>query len=135
MIIAVLLATHFVADFVLQSREMGKNKSSNFNYLFIHLFIQMISFLIVVAFINADVAVEFAISNAAIHGVIDWNIWRLYKAYAYKRIKQNPQHPLLTGNPAEPWKYWEDHMFYTTIGFDQLLHGLTIVLLAGVFHL
>ena len=31
---------------------------------------------------------------------------------------------------AVNWKYWEDHWFYTTIGFDQLLHVLTIILLA-----
>lgn len=135
MIIAALLATHFVADFVLQSRDMGKKKSSEPSYLAAHLLIQFMAFLLVVAFISPGMAVWFSFANAAIHGVIDWNLWRLYKLYAYTVIKKNPQHPLLTGNPAEPWKYWEDHWFYTTIGFDQLLHGLTLVLLAGAFHL
>jgi hypothetical protein len=137
--------THFFADFVLQSRDMGKKKSSEPKYLFAHLAIQFVAFALVATpcaysryhHLGGAVlyALIFSLTNAAIHGIIDWNIWRLYKAYAYKAIQKNPQHPLLTGNPAEPWKFWEDHMFYTTIGFDQMLHGLTLVILAGVFHL
>jgi hypothetical protein len=129
-VIVLLLITHFIADFVLQSREMGKKKSSDPGYLAAHLAVQFVAFFLVAAFINPDRAVWFAMINMAIHGVIDWNLWRFYKAYAYKAIKNNPKHPLLTGNPSEPWKYWEDHWFYTTIGFDQLLHMLTLVLLA-----
>lgn len=122
--IAMLLALHFVADFLLQSREMGKNKSSNFKVLLHHLAIQAAVFFPFVGY-------KFALLNAVIHGVIDWNIWRFYKAYAYYTIKNNPEHPLLNNDPANPWKYWEDHWFYSIIGLDQLLHGLTLVILAG----
>jgi hypothetical protein len=128
--IALLLMTHFVADFILQSREMGKKKSSEPEWLLKHLLIQYFAFFIVLSFTDGHYF-WFALLNTLIHGVIDWNIWNLYKLYAYKAIAKNPQHPLLTNNPAEPWKYWEDHWFYTTIGFDQLLHMLTLVLLAG----
>ena len=40
MIMCWLLVLHFVADFLLQSREMGKNKSSKFSVLLAHLAIQ-----------------------------------------------------------------------------------------------
>jgi hypothetical protein len=134
LILVLLLVTHFIADFVLQSREMGKKKSSEPGYLAAHLAVQFLAFLLVLIPFS-DRALQFSFCNMVIHGIIDWNLWRLYKAYAYKAIAKNPQHPLLTGNPAEPWKYWEDHWFYTTIGFDQLLHGLTLVLLAWGFGL
>lgn len=134
--IALLLVTHFVADFVFQSREMGKNKSSQPIWLLKHLSIQFGFFFgVLLLAAGLKVALLFALANTIIHGFIDWNIWRLYKLYAYKEIEKNPKHPLLTGNILEPWQYWNDHWFYTTIGFDQLLHGLTIVLLAGAFHL
>ena len=132
--IALLLVTHFVADGLLQSREMGKKKSSEPIWLAKHLAIQFIAFLLATVFFTRY-ALPFALANAAIHGIIDWNLWRGYKLYAYKAIKNNPKHPLLTGSKTEPWKYWEDHWFYTTILFDQMLHGLTLVYLAGVFHL
>jgi hypothetical protein len=130
--IALLLVTHFIADFVFQSRDMGKKKSSEPIWLFKHLAIQFSAFLIALILFTPW-ALPFALLNAAIHGIIDWHIWRFYKLYAYKAIAKNPQHPLLTGNPAEPWKYQEDHWFWVTVGFDQLLHALTLVLLAWAF--
>lgn len=131
--IGLLLAIHFIADFLLQSREMGKKKSTDPSWLIKHLGIQFLAFLLFLAPILELNAIWFAFLNAVIHGIIDWNIWRLYKIHAYRSIADNPNHPLLTGNPAEPWKYWEDHWFYATIGFDQLLHGLTLVALARLF--
>lgn len=147
MIVAVLLVTHFVADFLLQSRDMGKKKSSEPKYLIAHLAIQYAAFTLVLApLYSFHVAVLFSLSNAAIHGVIDWNLWRLYKASAYARIlkivakkygmwSQPPENDPNVKAEIAAWQYWEDHWFYTTIGFDQLLHGLTLVLLASVFHL
>jgi hypothetical protein len=108
---------------------MGKKKSSEPGYLAAHLGIQFVAFLLVLIPFT-ERALYFSFANMVIHGLIDWNLWRLYKAYAFRAIAKNPQHPLLTGNPTEPWKYWEDHWFYTTIGFDQLLHMLTLMLLA-----
>lgn len=145
-VIALLLVTHFIADFVLQSRDMGKKKSSEPFYLFAHLIIQFLAFLLAVAFISPGVAVWFAFTNAAIHGVIDWNLWRLYKASAYMRIlkivakkygmwSQPPENDPNVKAEIAAWQYWEDHLFYTTIGFDQLLHGLTLVTLAWWFGL
>jgi hypothetical protein len=113
---------------------MGKKKSSDPGWLASHLAIQFMAFLLVlICSGRGDQCVHFALANTIIHGIIDWNIWRLYKAYVHAAIRKNPKHPLFTDGTEEPWKYWEDHWFYTTIGFDQLLHTLTIVALAKVF--
>lgn len=113
-----LFVLHFIADFILQSREMGKKKSQEFNWLVRHLSIQFGIFLIGLALFNVRYAVEFAGLNALIHGLIDWNIWKFYKVSVYLRDKTAT---------AETWRYWEDHLFYTTIGLDQLLHGATLI--------
>lgn len=67
----------------------------------------------------------FALANAAIHGVIDWNIWRLYKLSVIKRFPGLKE--------GDEYKYWEDHWFYSTIGLDQLLHILTIITIFSFF--
>jgi len=122
------LVTHFVADFILQSRKMGKEKSSKFTVLLHHLAIQAVGFL--------WLGWKFALLNAAIHGVVDWHIWRLYKLLVINRTKEaDGAHPLwdeyIRDNKThvKEWKFWDDHWFYTTIGFDQLLHIGTIVFL------
>jgi hypothetical protein len=113
-----LFVVHFIADFICQPREMGKKKSYEPLWLLGHLAIQFVFFLFF--------GWKFALANAVIHGVIDWNIWRLYKLSVVKR------HPQLNWNDKYQqgaWKYWEDHLFYTTIGLDQMLHGITLIVL------
>jgi Protein of unknown function (DUF3307) len=131
-----LLALHFLADFILQPREMGVKKSQELKWLFGHLAIQ---FLIFAPFTS----IVFALANCAVHGVIDWYIWRAYKLSVrarlydedgdklpknYVELKIKPCHSLMSD--AGEWRFWLDHLFYTTIGLDQMLHGITLVLLA-----
>ena len=131
---------HFIADFLLQSREMGKKKSSEPFWLAFHLWIQFNVFTAGLVFLtDPKTAIMFSLANAAIHGVIDWNIWRLYKLSAHLRIKKKSEQfnrsPEVAAAHYEMgvknWKYWEDHWFYATIGLDQLLHAATIIALAG----
>lgn len=112
-----LFILHFLADFVLQTRKMGQLKSSNWYYLFAHLAIQFAVFL-------PFTSVAFALGNAVIHGIIDRNIWNLYKLSVKARFG-------LDEKSGKDFKYYEDHMFYTTIGFDQLLHSVTLLMLAS----
>lgn len=96
--------------------------------------VQFFIFAVILMFIVSPInAILFATANAVIHGIIDWNIWRGYKYTVKIWMQNNPDHQatkhyLKTGE----FKFWEDHVFFTTIGLDQLLHGLTLVLLAGV---
>lgn len=95
-------------------------------------------------------------TNALIHGVIDWYIWRGYKlSVFYRRDKLIPKEKydewgykpedLTLADYKEmikskdfsedteemlylktEFKFWEDHWFGMTLGFDQLLHAITI---------
>jgi hypothetical protein len=136
--ISFALCLHFVADFLLQSREMGKKKSSEFIWLAKHIGIQFSIIALGMSFmLGFKMALIFSLLNALIHGLIDWNIWGLYKLSAYKRIMQEAKQFKISEQERQAWvaesgrnwQYWEDHWFYATIGFDQLLHSLTIVLL------
>lgn len=143
MIIAYMFVLHFIADFVFQSREMGQKKSSEFKWLAFHLAIQTAFFVAGLSIVIAPlIALKIALLNSLVHGVIDWHIWRGYKFLVAKRLYDVGNgklgHSLVSdpgylGEGGGQWRYWEDHMFYTTIGFDQLLHGLTIIALARYF--
>ena len=137
-LIVKLLVLHYIADFILQPREMGKNKSVRLEWLACHLLIQ---FLVFFPFFG----IKFAAANCLVHGVIDWFIWRGYKAIVMWRIKRREKlygeggHPLYVypkwngidyPKPQPEWKYWDDSAFYDTIGLDQLLHASTLILLA-----
>jgi len=105
---------------------MGAKKSSDWRWLAAHLAIQFIVF-------APFTSVLFALANCAVHGVIDGTLWNLYKWSVKKRIYKDSSgrdcHSLISDQGE--WRFWLDHLFYTTIGFDQLLHGLTLVILAG----
>jgi len=103
-----LLAVHFVSDFLLQRRCVAENKSSDGLAMAEHITIIFISFLYW--------GWMFAALNALIHMIIDKNIWTIYKW-------------LRRGEDKDTFKYWKDSLFYWTIGFDQLLHVSTLVLL------
>ncbi len=120
---------HFLADFVLQSREMGEKKSSSVNWLFAHVAIQWITFFVGLNFvINPVMAYQIASINALIHGIIDWNIWKLYKAIVYRRLQRMFPDEERFEYESVHYEYWKDKGFYTTIGLDQALHYSTIVL-------
>lgn len=103
-----LLIVHFIADFLLQRRSVATTKSSNWFAMAEHISIIFLAFLYW--------GWEFALANALIHMVIDRNIWNGYKFLRRKEDK-------------DTFKYWEDGLFYWTIGFDQLLHVVTLVVL------
>lgn len=150
--IAKLLILHFIADFILQSREMGSKKSSELKWLLKHLGIQAGIFALGSYLLIPDAPclgyLSFIALNTLIHGLIDWNIWRGYKLIVKHKLIQDfiketnynesirktkafeVEVQKMLEARAGSFKYWEDHLFYTTIGFDQLLHGLTLVILA-----
>jgi hypothetical protein len=141
------ITIHFVADFLLQSREMGQKKSSEPAWLIQHLMIQHVAFMFGFApFIGFHLSIVFATYNALVHGVIDWYIWRIYKLFVGYQLKKHTlqivpelglperREDLMIELKARgaAFKYWEDHWFYSTIGFDQLLHTSTLIVLVRV---
>lgn len=137
--LALMFLLHFIADFIFQSREMGKKKSYDFLVLLNHINIQFWTMWMgLLLTLGVLPSFKIAFCNMVIHGVIDWYIWRAYKIYAGYRIKHGiDKHLQLNyeapGAPERGWLYWEDHWFYTTIGFDQMLHGLTLIVMFGLF--
>ena len=137
-----LFALHFIADFILQPREMGRRKSEcslkGLKYLLAHIFIVFSVFFVgLIIFAGWQFALIFAVFNAVLHFIIDAIIWKGYMYSVWKR-----RHKLLGYDKGESpprsdkeikktlkvhFKYWEDSWFYATIGLDQLLHFSTIV--------
>ena len=147
----VALCAHFVADFLLQSMEMGKNKSKKLDVLLVHIMINVgATGIFLLPFVGFEKAAIFSFLNGLFHGLIDWNIWKFYKAHTLNKIKEEAQmiatrrHLTLVGKSKEQvymdklsiliearsnFKFWKDHWFYVTIGADQFLHTVTIVIL------
>lgn len=116
--LVLLIAIHIIFDFLLQTRDIATNKSSNIKYLIPHLVILFMGLMIYTKLsgrYSPNQAMLFVCWNIFLHGVIDWNIWRLYKWTVYKRTK---------GEAGYDYKYWEDGMFYDFIAYDQGLHAL-----------
>lgn len=117
--LVLLIVIHVVFDFVLQSRNTAKNKSSSFSYLAGHLFIILFGLLLygVLCGYTKEQGLYFAILNTIAHGLIDWNIWRLYKLSVARRYPSADM----------SFEYYNDSMFYNFIAFDQALHGFCYI--------
>ena len=137
----ILFGLHFLADFVLQSREMGKGKSEDIEWLWIHFIIIFIIFLIGSVFVflfngtpDSEIvqnAIRLSLGISVIHCFQDWFIWRGYKNIVKIRIMDEDYESTSSKTVTEKfrdWKYWEDKLFYDTIGIDQALHYITILL-------
>lgn len=117
--LVLLIIIHVIFDFLLQSRDTATNKSSNFKYLVGHLAVIYFGLLIYSLLVGYNVSqgVSFALGNTILHGIIDWNIWRLYKLSVIKRFP----------TADAKFEYYNDSMFYNFIALDQALHGLCYI--------
>ena len=121
-----LMIVHVVFDWLLQDRETAKNKSHNFKYLFPHLFLIYIGLMLwglFAAGLNPKQSFVFAVANCILHGIIDWNIWKLYAYTVKKRFKH-----------LELFTYYDDRWFYNFIALDQLLHGVCYIVLYNLIQ-
>lgn len=125
-----ILCLHYIADYLFQTPEMGRQKSEKLKVLFKHCLIHFGVFAVGMLDLGIGVALMFALITAILHGIIDWFLWRGYKQSVLLR---NPGIPLEV--LKREWRYWEDPWFIKTIGFDQLLHGLCLVGLWNLFSL
>ncbi len=124
-----LFITHFISDFLLQSREMGQKKSKEIKWLAKHLGIIHVSMVVPASLVlGLDKGILFTFLNTFFHGIIDAVIWKLYPlTVRFRRHKL--KHLFSNENEVMSFRYWEDKYFYSFIGFDQLCHYLTIVFL------
>lgn len=151
-----LMLLHLVADFFLQSREMGKNKSSSFKWLSLHCLTHFLVFgffyplpvILLGIWAGQYVSVlqsipslfflsfVFAFANAFLHMIVDACTWNAYKLGVYLSYRKEliDSDAILEGKQlhkaakgmALMHKYQNDPWFYHTIGIDQFLHVVCI---------
>lgn len=114
-LIIFVLFCHFIADFVMQSHEMAMKKSKSFLWLSYHILIYSLGILFFGIFIeffsDPKLFIYWWVINVLSHYIIDFFISKL---------------------TFYLWKKQENHWFFVTIGFDQLLH--TIILIYTTFY-
>lgn len=98
-IFLLLVWCHFLADFILQSDDIAKNKSKSNLVLLKHVSLYAVTFM--------GFGILFAVINGAVHFAVDYFTSRL------------------TG---KLWQKGQVHNFFVVIGFDQALHITTLIL-------
>lgn len=98
-VLLLLIWTHTVADFALQTDAMAINKSSSNKWLAIHVGIYAACLI--------PFGPVFALVNFALHFVTDWVTSRM---------------------TSRLWKAGRRHEFFVVIGIDQALHLTALVL-------
>lgn len=142
-IVYVLLVTHFVADFLCQSDWMALNKSKDWWALLSHVgmyaavLIAGVSIWLVWT-IGARAPMPhgtemFWVVNTAAHFVQDAITSRITSRLWFVQIVPVP--PISIGDECYGFAARADlrkrHWFFVTIGFDQLLHYVTLFVTAG----
>ena len=101
-----LLLAHWVGDFVLQSHWQATNKSARLDALTLHVAIYSGALLVAaVVLLGPWRGVVFVLVNAAFHFATDFVTSRV---------------------TARLWAKQEWHRFFVMIGFDQLVHHVTL---------
>lgn len=123
--VATALVLHFIADFLLQSNDMAIRKSQEVKVLLQHVGIHLVVFFVgLVVLVGPLPAILVSLTNASFHAVIDWNIWRIFKRWAASKGLLATD--IMANDSARHW-------FFVTIGFDQLLHALSIIAAIALF--
>ncbi len=105
--ILVILFSHTVADFVLQSDEVAKGKSSDNWILLKHIMIYTAAMMPCAVVVSGPLFMLFLSINAAAHFVTDYITSRITSYY---------------------WQREERHKFFVTIGFDQFAHAAALLI-------
>jgi hypothetical protein len=103
-ILILIIWMHWLADFVLQTDSMAKNKSTSWKWLSAHIAVYTLPFFIF--------GWRFAIFNGLVHMAIDAITSRI---------------------TSKLWKKQQVHNFFVVIGLDQALHMTTLILSAQYF--
>ena len=142
-IILMLLAFHFVGDFLLQSHYMSVNKSKNNRVLIAPVLVYTTTMLFGIVFLAAAISDIHMLMYAAVfagwlfisHFITDYytsrwtsSLWRKSQEAAKGMVVFNEDEADEMYRMAELEKNNHIHNFFCVIGFDQLLHAAQIIL-------
>lgn len=114
-VVLLILFAHFVGDWLLQTRWMALNKSSNLKVLLIHLAnVAVPLFLVSLFFFPWQTGLLWVGINILCHGLQDWNIWTLAGRWIRYRY----------GDEVTKENVYQYADFWNVVGLDQFLHFL-----------
>ena len=119
---------HFLADFIFQRRTVALGKSSemillNEHWLIVFFVTYLGSLIIFRVSFGSDEGsgwdpVIFSLMISVVHAIQDYFVWNSYKGIRKDSVIN----------------YWEDKLFYTYLGLDQMLHITWILLVLKHFE-
>lgn len=115
-IILTILAVHFLADFVFQSSQMATNKSKSLKWLSIHVGVYGLVSITSAVFISLHLdsyyyGFSWLAANIILHFAVDFFTSKI---------------------TSKLWEQKNMRLFFTMIGFDQLLHNICLL---GTFYI
>lgn len=130
-LISAILITHFVADFVFQTRKMGEGKSSSLYWLTVHVLTYttvlgtMLSWILIPR-LGYFHFFGFVLLNGILHFITDFLSSKM-TTYFYLKAEAAKYNNALEQD--EKIKLSRRYMkgFWTAIGADQLIHGIILV--------
>lgn len=108
--IIVILFAHWVADFVAQTDQMAKNKSTSMRWLTSHVIAYGAFLTLFIIFGLGKLPILWIALNMALHGCVDFVTSRI---------------------TSRLHKAGEIHWFFVVIGFDQFLHTAMLLTTAA----
>lgn len=120
-----VMFVHFVADFMLQTDKMAKNKSSSNAWLTYHILAYTAVLLIVFGPL-------YALINGLAHWATDWCTSRISKKFwmaaeENRKFIEDPRTGITIDAHRERQAH-NVHWFFVVIGFDQFLHALVLIM-------
>jgi hypothetical protein len=107
--VAIILAHHFVGDFVLQTDDMAKRKSKSNAWLGRHVAVYTATLMLAALMLFRrdfmTMGLAWIGANSVLHLAIDWCTSRM---------------------TTRLWSQGKTHDFFVVIGFDQMLHFLCL---------
>jgi len=112
-ILMIVLFLHWFGDFVCQSRYIAENKGKSLSILTIHVGIYcLVMFFGLVFFVDANKLLQFVWINFMLHWITDLTSSQITSFF---------------------WKKKDIHKFFATVGFDQFVHQVGLLLTVKYF--
>lgn len=104
--VAMIVALHWVADFILQTLKQSMNKSKSNKYLTVHVATYTAMLFLMCFKLGWLNGAKWALVNGILHWPTDWITSRM---------------------TSRLWTKGDVHNFFVVIGFDQAVHLLTLL--------